>query len=229
MTNAHRPFRIVIGIDFSPLSELALVEALAIATERPHAELAVAHVLPRGRKEATFEHDAAEDEAANRLAILASAAARDAGAERMINVVTHILRGSPAAELCRLADALEADLIVIGRHGWRGMKRLLTGSVADRVLRDATCPVLMVRPRAYDPHPELVPEPPCESCVETRRDTAGFRMWCAVHDKPWVPAHRYSYDPAVNMHSYHADGIGGDQGTNIPVSASPIIDANRAA
>lgn len=228
MSNAHRPFRIVIGVDFSPLSELALVEALAIATERPHAELAVAHVLPPGRKEATFEHDAAEEEAANRLAILASAAARDAGAERLIDITTHVLRGSAASELVRLADALEADLVVVGRHGWRGMKRLLAGSVADRVLRDAGCPVLLVRPRAYEPHPELVPEPPCEDCVETRRRTAGFRMWCSAHDKPWVPAHRYSYDSALTSHPYHADGIGGDQ-PRISASAVPINAPTRAA
>jgi nucleotide-binding universal stress UspA family protein len=224
--NAQRPFRAVIGIDFSPLSELALVEALAIATERPRAELAVVHVLPAGRKEATFEHDAAEAAAADRLATLALGAARDAGAEHMIQIVPHVLRGSPATEICRLAAAIEADLIVIGRQGWRGMKRLLSGTVADRVLRDATCPVLMMKPRAYDPQPELVPEPPCEDCVETRRDTGGFRMWCSAHDKAWVPAHRYSYDPAVNMHSYHADGIGGDQ-TRISPSAVPISEAVR--
>ncbi|HUS64606.1 MAG TPA: universal stress protein [Kofleriaceae bacterium] len=218
----------MIGIDFSPLSELALVEALAIATERPRAALAVVHVLPPGRKESSVEHDAAEAEAANRLSIMAAAAAQDAGAERLIDITTHVLRGSAATELVRLADALEADLIVTGRHGWRGMKRLLTGSVADRVLRDASCPVLLVRPRAYDPHPELVPEPPCEECVETRRRTAGFQMWCDMHDKPWVPAHRYSYDSALSAHPYHADGMGGDQ-PRISASAVPITDATRPA
>uniref|UniRef100_UPI003BEF3A4F universal stress protein n=1 Tax=Burkholderia arboris TaxID=488730 RepID=UPI003BEF3A4F len=69
--------------------------------------------------------------------------ARDvAGTPQISNV-------EPAGEdiphrIVRLADETEADLIVMGTHGRRGVQRLFLGSVAERVLRLATCPVLMI-------------------------------------------------------------------------------------
>lgn len=50
--------------------------------------------------------------------------------------------GDPAMEIVRLAEELGADLIVMGTHGRTGLQRLLMGSVAEAVVRRATCPVL---------------------------------------------------------------------------------------
>jgi len=47
----------------------------------------------------------------------------------------------------RVAKAIGADLIVMGTHGRRGLKRMLLGSVAESVVRTAPCPVLTVRPK----------------------------------------------------------------------------------
>jgi len=60
--------------------------------------------------------------------------------------VTPVLRSGPsaAAEILALSDEQEADLIVMGTHGRRGLPRLLLGSVAERVLRNATRSVLLV-------------------------------------------------------------------------------------
>lgn len=55
-----------------------------------------------------------------------------------------IRQGSPATEILDHAGALPADLLVIGTHGRSGFERLLLGSVTERVLRKATCPVLTV-------------------------------------------------------------------------------------
>ncbi|CAM2172293.1 Universal stress protein UspA [Burkholderia latens] len=49
-----------------------------------------------------------------------------------------------AQRIVRLAGEIDADLIVIGTRGWRGFQRLFLGSVAERVLRQAACPVLMI-------------------------------------------------------------------------------------
>ena len=53
--------------------------------------------------------------------------------------------GEPAEEILRVASLCGADLIVMGTHGRRGLARLLMGSVAERVLRSAPCPVLTLR------------------------------------------------------------------------------------
>jgi quercetin dioxygenase-like cupin family protein len=61
-----------------------------------------------------------------------------------------VTEGDPAEEVLRLTEALRCDLIVMGTHGRTGLGRLLTGSVAEEVLRKALCPVLVVKspPRA---------------------------------------------------------------------------------
>lgn len=53
--------------------------------------------------------------------------------------------GDPAAVILKVAQEIGADLIVMGTHGRTGLRRLLMGSVAERVVRKAPCPVLMVR------------------------------------------------------------------------------------
>lgn len=61
-------------------------------------------------------------------------------------VLEHRLReGDTAAEILRTAHDVAADLIVMGTHGRTGLKRMLMGSVAEAVLRGATCPVLTVK------------------------------------------------------------------------------------
>ena len=60
-------------------------------------------------------------------------------------VQTLVAEGSPAEEIARCAERGGFDLIVIGTHGRRGVQRVLIGSVAERVVRLAPCPVLTVR------------------------------------------------------------------------------------
>jgi nucleotide-binding universal stress UspA family protein/quercetin dioxygenase-like cupin family protein len=62
-----------------------------------------------------------------------------------IRVEHRLAEGDPAEEILRLAEALRCDLIVMGSHGRTGLARLLTGSVAEEVLRKAACPVLVVK------------------------------------------------------------------------------------
>ncbi len=56
--------------------------------------------------------------------------------------------GPPAAEIAQAAKEWSADLIVIGSHGRRGLRRAVLGSVAEGVMRRAPCPVLVVRAKA---------------------------------------------------------------------------------
>ncbi|MCI0461374.1 MAG: universal stress protein [Gemmataceae bacterium] len=62
-----------------------------------------------------------------------------------IVVERFVIEGHPPTEIVRLADEMEADLIVLGTHGRTGLGRLLMGSVAEVVMRKAPCPVLTVK------------------------------------------------------------------------------------
>src|SRR5438309_2082895 len=60
--------------------------------------------------------------------------------------VNHVLlEGDPAAEIVRYAAEAGVDLIVLGTHGRTGLERLLMGSVAEKVMREAPCSVLVVK------------------------------------------------------------------------------------
>jgi nucleotide-binding universal stress UspA family protein/quercetin dioxygenase-like cupin family protein len=62
-----------------------------------------------------------------------------------VRVEHRVAEGDPADEILRLATALPCELIVMGTHGRTGLNRLLTGSVAEDVLRRAPCPVMTIR------------------------------------------------------------------------------------
>jgi len=57
----------------------------------------------------------------------------------------HFRTGRPATEICAAAQKLNADLIVIATHGRTGLKHLTLGSTAEKIVRHASCPVLVVR------------------------------------------------------------------------------------
>ncbi len=62
-----------------------------------------------------------------------------------VRVEHRLAEGEPAEEILHLARAQSCDLIVMGTHGKTGLGRLLTGSVAEEVLRTAGCPVMVVK------------------------------------------------------------------------------------
>lgn len=61
-----------------------------------------------------------------------------------IPVKTKIIEGQPADEIVREAEAENVDIIVTATHGWTGFRRFMFGSVAEKVVRLSTCPVLTV-------------------------------------------------------------------------------------
>jgi len=65
--------------------------------------------------------------------------------EDTIEIERLMVEGEPANEILRLAKEHNADLIVMGTHGRRGLTRLLMGSVAEEVVRKSSCPVLTVK------------------------------------------------------------------------------------
>ena len=117
---------ILIATDFSDAADAALRLAVEHA-RRFGARLHLLHVLHPGEVEITR---------------LIAAAAAEAGPD--VPVVVTSARGDPATEILRYAGSHAIDLVVVGTHGRSGFSRLLLGSVADRVVRNAACPVLAV-------------------------------------------------------------------------------------
>jgi len=62
-----------------------------------------------------------------------------------VTLETMTLEGKPAAEILRYAKENEIDLIVIGTRGKRGLERIVLGSVAEDIIRNASCRVLVVK------------------------------------------------------------------------------------
>lgn len=143
------PFqRILVPTDFSEGAEAAL-RLSSDLSHRFAAPLTLVYVfepadypLPNGYVVFTSEQfNRVIAELEQRLA-QARRAALDAGATE---VTTRILRGSAPSEITQLAEEGAFDLIVMGTQGRSGLKHLLLGSVAERVMRTAPCPVLTVR------------------------------------------------------------------------------------
>ncbi|UCE63713.1 MAG: universal stress protein [Nitrospirota bacterium] len=63
------------------------------------------------------------------------------------NIHSELLLGIPADQVCQFAQDNQGDLIIMGAHGWSGLDRVLMGSVAERVICQAPCPVLIIPAR----------------------------------------------------------------------------------
>ena len=61
--------------------------------------------------------------------------------------------GDVAGTICRVAEEVGVDVIVVGSHGRTGLQRLFLGSVSEHVVRHAPCPVLVVREGHHQPAP----------------------------------------------------------------------------
>jgi len=78
--------------------------------------------------------------------------------DRGVPVERVLMEGEPGEAILRAARERECDLIVMGTHGRTGLRHVLLGSVAERVVRKANCPVLTVRQQAaaHAPQPAAV-------------------------------------------------------------------------
>lgn len=134
---------ILVAIDFDETSDAALAYARSLARTFG-ARLHVMHVM-----ENLFLRPTANDPRDIESGTARTLADRLSEEERQTLGVVSVLRKSeaPADEIVKYADEEAIDLIVIGTHGRSGVAHLLMGSVAEKVVRAAPCPVLTVRHR----------------------------------------------------------------------------------
>lgn len=134
--------KILCPIDFDQNSPLALRMASELAQEHK-TTLQVLHVvaIPAG-PEVALPFEKMEAKARAKLEHLAG---QKVGRNARYEV--HARSGDPAIEILQAAKRLGTDLIVMATHGRKGFRRLILGSVAEQVIRQAPCPVLAVKPK----------------------------------------------------------------------------------
>lgn len=197
------PFRIVAAVDPEHSVTSVLSSALELASLHPTSELHILTVQEFVVAPATMlipgipapVMQSPPDQ--KRLRELSEAtfnafAAAHPGAT-LPSVVIHAIVGRPADEIVWLAAHLSADAIIMGTHGRRGLRRMLLGSVAEKVVRLAGCQVHVLREKSHDPTwalPEI--EPLCDACAKVRESTKGAELWCARHSEHHIRAHVYS-------------------------------------
>lgn len=146
VTNVRKIARILCPTDFSACAKGALIEAKGLA-ELTGAEIGLLHVfqdpayiLPLGGYAGPLSDVLGEARAQS---------ARDLDAlavplrEQGMRVETTMMHGIPHKAIVDRAEEWKADVIVMGTHGRTGIERVLSGSVAERVVRLASCSVLV--------------------------------------------------------------------------------------
>ncbi len=143
--------KILVAIDFSAPSDDALGAAVALS-QQSRASLHLLHVMPLQASATSvvpvmFAAEQITESIASAQARLEEARARvqAVGHQRVESTLVH---GDPATEIVASAQQAGADLIIVGSHGRTGIARALMGSVAELVVRRASCPVLVWRSAA---------------------------------------------------------------------------------
>ena len=133
--------KIILATDFSDISKDACSHALLLAHTH-QAELIVLHAFDKNARNAPSSYYFIEE-------------ARQRGKDTLIElaksfdleVESIITEGLPGHEIVRVAEELNADLIVLGTHGYTGWNQFTIGSVAEFVVKHAPCAVLTIRPK----------------------------------------------------------------------------------
>ncbi|HUH05558.1 MAG TPA: universal stress protein [Kofleriaceae bacterium] len=203
MTTQPTPYVIVVAYDFSQPAHRAIEQAIELGQGRESWDLHVLGVLDdrAGLGDIT---------GANKIDYAAAEKSQEvirASVEKILlearatphNLYVHARIGTPAKEIVELAAEATADILVVGTHGRSGVGRWLLGSVAEKVVRYAPCPVLVARP-----HPEhgvvdqeFQPEPPCPACVARRQATGGATWWCDEHGREHLKPQVFSYSNRI--------------------------------
>lgn len=148
--------RILVPVDFSPSSYTAMETALDLASPETHVDLLHVLELPdfpgfyqKAMQKMYGDMPDLRDAARSSLH-----AWMEEAASRHKDVGTHIREGHAATEIIDAAGMLRSDLIVVSTHGRTGLQHVLLGSVAEHIVRNAACPVLVLRSFATNTAPQ---------------------------------------------------------------------------
>ncbi len=137
--------RVLLGTDLGHTSELATDRAFDLA-RRHGADLLVVSVIDPGDLRQTASRVGIRWDQVRDGRHEAAQALVARGRAMGVAVSFLVWTGDPGESIVSAAEAEGADLVVVGTHGRGTIGRLLLGSVSDHVVRNASCPVLVVRP-----------------------------------------------------------------------------------
>jgi nucleotide-binding universal stress UspA family protein len=148
--------KLIVGVDFGECGDDALTEAIRLFGAGWANELHPVHVLdtrdviddPQKPALATEEEVLSRAPIALRDRIAQIAAGLGVRIPESA-IVPHARLGKAADALIQVAVDYDGDLIIVGTHGRRGLDRMLLGSVAEKLVRTATCPVFVARPKNH--------------------------------------------------------------------------------
>lgn len=158
---------ILVPVDFHTHSEALVEVALSMAQKLDAANLTFLHVLPQLPDYSDYKPDTLKQLESTFLAqaeakmsvLMESAQKRRAGVDAVV------VSGEAAEAILAYARDRQVDLIVIATHGAQGMEKVLLGSVADRVIKGAACPILVFNPFRKERGYEVCS--PLSSCMQT--------------------------------------------------------------
>ena len=179
MPESIRPIQVVVAYEFSPSAEAALERAVEVACRAPQHVLHVLtaidarHGLPIApTNHVTYEY---AEQIQRMVSERIKALFADRASASEVQFFVHARIGRPSEEILKLAEEVGADLVFVGSNGRTGVERMVLGSVSERVVREARCPVLVARPRTYA-------DVPLEHIIEYDHER-----------KAYAPPHRYAY------------------------------------
>ena len=198
--NASGKFLILVEVDFSEKGTSVLQSAADLASTTPDAELHLVHAFgPAVRADqlrwfpelsdlTSIEDSDAAGAALHRIA--SSIPLRDT------RVCAHMHEGSATTVIAQLAEDIEADLVVVGGHDRARGNRSFFGSVVEKLVRLAPCPVLIILSKTV-PSSEPI-APPCPACEASKRLTWGAHLRCLDHASRHSGASTHHQTPSIS-------------------------------
>lgn len=203
---SQHPYTVIAAVDMSESSERVLMRAFELAQGHGPVEVHVLCVVaipdspfslsPTAGTVPPNAVQALRDYVAEKLGVYE----KNHPNHRIGKIQTHVLVGAPADEIIWLAAHTNADIAVLGTHGRRGVKRIVLGSVAEKVSRNIGCPIVVERQKEHNKEwmiPEI--EPLCPDCAATRKETGGKDLWCKRH---------HEHHARVSIHPAFGGGTG---------------------
>jgi len=135
---------ILLPFDGSAFSKKALSHAYALAKDEG-SEVTALYVIPRYEEMIGFMKTDSIRKSLHKEAERIIDLAKQSVSSNGVTLATAIEEGNAADKIVETANRMKHDLIVMGSYGWRGVNKAILGSTTERVIMNATCPILVVK------------------------------------------------------------------------------------